>query len=202
MTEINTYVGDVTSKVGATSTRDAYVYVTARNGNSGTFNTTEFATDDVVLYTYSLKTGENKIQSVEKAETASGQLTRYTADTSMVVGDKTYNYSAKKANTANGSALKTDVTLVLDKYGYAIDVKATAAASKYALVVNFSNGVGYWNGTPAAQLVLTDGTVVEEAQLTGTKDEYNAAEFVAGDIVSYTINSKDKYTLTDRKSVV
>ena len=201
VTEINTYVGDVTSKVGATSTRDAYVYVTARNGNSGTFNTTEFATDDVVLYTYSLKTGENKIQSVEKAETASGQLTRYTADTSMVVGDKTYNYSAKKANTANGSALKTDVTLVLDKYGYAIDVKATAAASKYALVVNFSNGVGYWNGTPAAQLVLTDGTVVEEAQLTGTKDEYGPAEFVAGDIVSYTINSKDKYTLTKVASV-
>ena len=203
VTCIDTYVGDVTSKVAATASRDAYVYVTTRKGTSGQFNTSEFAVDDVVLYTYSEKMDGSKalgIQSVEKAETVTGTLTKYTVSKSLVAGDKTYNYSKNIANTANDAALKTDVTVVLDKYGYAIDVKAAAGATKYAVVLNYNKGVGYWNAVPAVQLLLSDGTVVEEAQLTAkdSKKEYLGyvdEEFQTGDIVSYTINSKDKYTL-------
>ena len=54
-------------------------------------------------------------------------------------------------------------------------------------------GTGDWNDTAAAQLLLTDGTIVEKALLT---TDGNSTGISKGDIVLYKINNKDKYTLT------
>ena len=95
--------------------------------------------------------------------------------------------------------------MVLDRYGNAIDITDNGVKN-YAVVLKLKNNAGDYNDTPKADLLLTDGTVVESVNLTNNKASGDAAvysgsaesgqEINANDIVSYTINNKDKYTLT------
>ena len=196
---VNTYVGDITAKAAETEKKDAYVTVASRKGPSGTFETKDFALEDIVLYTYSYKQDAGKnmgIQTVEVAKTATGALTAYTVDTKATVGGETYEYAAQIANQAKEADLKFNVDVVLDNYGYAIDIAPVSTNTQYAVVLKYAPatpgaGTGDWNDTAAAQLLLTDGTIVEKALL--TTDSQAAGP---GDIVSYKINNKDKYTLT------
>ena len=228
--EVNTYVADVVAKYSATSSRDAYIILGQRDSNAvamggtnpyadllnfsshNTYETTDFAVDDIVLFTYSNKTGDVGIQDVFAAETVKGELTNYTTNKQAVVGGNTYKYAEKIAYQADAAFLNKNVeaTVVLDQYGNAIDVTDNGVEN-YAVVLKLKNNAGDYNDTPKADLLLTDGTVVEGVNLTndaGTlaynasvKDDRwvastNEIEIDAGDIVSYTINNRDKYTLT------
>ena len=193
---VNTYVGDITAKAAETEKKDAYVTVASRKGPSGTFETKDFALEDIVLYTYSYKQENGKalgIQSVELADVVTGALTAYTVDTKATVGGETYDYAAQIANQAKEADLKFEVDVVLDNYGNAIDIAPVDTNTQYAVVLKIKDDYDMWNDTAAAQLLLTDGTIVSEALLTAESD--GESDLAVGDIVSYKINNKDKYTL-------
>ena len=227
--EVNTYVADVVAKYSATSSRDAYIILGYRDSNystvpgatdpyaslvnfssHNTYETTDFAVDDIVLFTYSNKTGDVGIQDVFAAETVKGELTNYTTNKQAVVGGNTYKYAEKIAYQADTAFLNKNVeaTVVLDQYGNAIDVTDNGVEN-YAVVLKLKSNAGDYNDTPKADLLLTDGTVVEGVNLTNaanTSDGNHSTVFSgaattgntinANDIVSYTINNRDKYTLT------
>ena len=198
--ELNTYVGDVTSKVSASSVRDAYVTVVARGEKGypgGTFTTENFAVDDVVIYNYSYKAGESGVQNLTAAEEVEGTLTAFTTGKKATVGGTEYLYNVKIANQPNNTnALKKDVTAVLDFYGNAIDLDA-ATSTQYAYVLKTGTGNYGWDdnsGTKvyyALQLLMTDGSVVDAELATGVSSS------LTNHIVSYEVDSDGKYTVKD-----
>ena len=195
ITLVNTYVGDVVSKTAATSVKDAYVTVVARENArttypSGNFTTDDFAVDDVVVYNYSYKTGEAGVKNLAVAETTTGTLTAFTTGDSATVGGTKYDYAVKYAREAGVTSVNTDVTVVLDPYGYAIDIDAADAT--YAVVLKAVNA----GLRPEATLLFTDGTVKDVV----LASPYTYANAMEGDIVTYTIKSNDKYSLTLAKN--
>ena len=200
ISEVQYYVGDVAAKYAATSKKDAYITIAPRiaGGVAGNFTTEDFNVDDIVLYTYSQKPGATGIKSVEVAETVKGALTNYTVGKQAVVGGTTYKYSENIANGASSTLINKniEVEVVLDKYGYAIDITDNGVKN-YAVITKIKAGSGDFNDELKAQLLLTDGTTTETITLTNAA----IADLEAGDIVSYTINSKGKYTLTELSDV-
>ena len=213
--EINTYVGDVTAKTAATTTRDAYVSIATRgNGTSGTFETTGFNVDDVVLYTFSYKMSGSSYEGIQSVESApakiTGVLSEVTVGKKITVDEKSYDYSKKIANTADSTMLKFDVDVILDSYGYVIDVQPTNTNTAFAYVLNIKATAGDFNTTNKAELLFTDGST-EVVVLTNEDDDdgdiLSAGQTTdggttkpnvvkVGDIVKYSVNNNNKYTLT------
>ena len=191
ITKVNTYVGDVVSKVAATSVRDAYVIVAARGEKGylgGNYTTDDFAVDDVVIYNYSYKSGASGVKNVAAAETVDGTLSSFTSGESATVSDKEYDYSYKIANEAANAAVNTTVTVVLDSYGYAIDIEGSDAVYAVVLNVNDTDDIRW-----EADLLFSDG----RHEVVSTFANYHGT-VSAGDIVSYTIRSNNRYAL-DKK---
>ena len=187
-------------------------------GTSGTYETTDFAVDDVVLYTYSYKldgTSYEGIQSVSKApEKITGNLSEVTLGKNATVGSTKYDFSNKIANVADTTMLKYDVDVILDNYGYAIDIQPTNTNTAYAVVLKIAATAGDFNKTAKAELLFTDGTtqVVTLTNKTGTTQVFdkdstrdNRENYITGndngdiiralDIVKYQVNNAGKYTL-------
>ena len=184
-----------------------------RYGPDGTYETTDFAVDDVVLYTYSYKLDGAKyegIQSVTKAAAKiTGNLSEVTLGKNATVGSTKYDFSKKIANVADTTMLKYDVDVILDSYGYAIDIQPTNTNTAYAYVLNVKADAGDFNSTAKAELLFTDGTtqvvslnnnadaVAHKVYTKGTNsdgtDDVNILK--VGDIVKYQVNNADKYTL-------
>ena len=215
--EINTYVGDVSAVSAGTKTQNAYVTIANRgNGTSGTYETTDFAVDDVVLYTYSYKLDGAKyegIQSVTKAAAKiTGNLSEVTLNKNATVGSTKYDFSKKIANVADTTMLKYDVDVILDSYGYAIDIQPTNTNTAYAYVLNVKATAGDFNTTAKAELLFTDGTTqvvslnnkkganqVFDKDSTATSDYSSSTDngdiIRVGDIVKYQVSNNGKYTL-------
>ena len=215
--EINTYVGDVSAVSAGTKTQNAYVTIANRgNGTSGTYETTDFAVDDVVLYTYSYKLDGAKyegIQSVTKAAAKiTGNLSEVTLGKNATVGSTKYDFSKKIANAADTTMLKYDVDVILDSYGYAIDIQPTNTNTAYAYVLNVKANAGDFNSTAKAELLFTDGTTqvvsltnekgatqVFDKDSTATSDYSSSTDhgdiIRVGDIVKYQVSNNGKYTL-------
>ncbi|MCI8594697.1 MAG: S-layer homology domain-containing protein [Oscillospiraceae bacterium] len=190
---VNTYVAKVNAPVAAKNGNEAYITLTKLSGSataSDRFETTAFAKDDVVLYTYIASKG---IQSVEKAPSVVGVFNSYTAEKSMVVGGKTYSYSAQVATKAEayGGALKDEVTVYTDNYGYAIHMETYKASGEtvYAYVEDTGKGGELFNTADYAKLVLADGTV----KAVQTKEDY---ESLKGKLVTYSSDADGVHTLT------
>ena len=196
ITQVHYYVGDVVGKTAATSNRDAYVTIVGRGLNadtlrSGNFTTEDFAIDDVVVYNYSQAVSnpqKNAVQNVIAPDTAAGTLTSFTTGDSATVGGTKYDYSCTVANEAATAAVNTDVTVVLDPFGYAIDVDGKNEEN-YAVVLDV-NDVG--DLRKEADLLFADGS----HDIVATSQDYGS--LIAGDIVSYTIKSGEKYQLTKK----
>ena len=194
--EINTYGGEVTSARAKTASKDANVTVTPLNaGKGGNYETEDFKVDDIVAYNYSTKTGDAGVKNVAAAEKVTGELTGYTAGKSVVVGGTTYkfNKAASIDTSALAGAIDNDVTLALDKYGYVLNVNTDATSTNYAVVLKYQDKGAFDDAK--AELLFTDGTT-EIVELTAAAKKTNGSSDVTeGDIVSYTINNKGKYTL-------
>ena len=204
ITQMHYYVGDVVGKTAATTNRDAYVTIVGRGLNadtlrSGNFTTEDFAIDDVVVYNYSqavANPSKDAVQNVVVPETATGTLTSFTTGDSATVGGTKYDYSCTIANEAATSGVNTDVTVVLDPHGYAIDIDGKTDEN-YAAVLGVSDELDLrWE----ANLLLADGTYGIKTT-TANYGNPGDAQVTVGDIVSYTIKSGEKYQLTKRADV-
>ena len=197
ITIVHVYGGEVSSVRAATSTKDANITVTPQNaGRGGNYETDEFAVDDVVLYTYSNKSGDVGVQSVVTAEQVTGELTGYTGGESVTVGGKTYEFNAAASitNDTLSGAVKNEVTLTLDAYGYVVDVDTEATSTNYAVVLRYQDKDNF--NDAKAELLFTDGTTKIVNLKDNVKNLANNAKVVNNSIVSYTINNKDQYALT------
>ena len=68
ITMVNTYLGKITASYAASSTKDAYVNFEAKTGSGSTYETdADYAVDSYVLYTYSSKSGDVGVQSMQAA---------------------------------------------------------------------------------------------------------------------------------------
>ena len=192
---VNTYAGEVTSARAKTASKDANVTVTPMNAaRGGVYETEDFKVDDAVTYNYSNKAGDTGVKNVAKAEQVTGTLTGYSSS-SVVVGGTTYKFNKAASISSLSGAVDKEVTLTLDKYGFVLDVDASATSTNYAVVLKYSAGAGDFNDTPKVKLLFTDGTT-EIVELTAAAKKTNGTTDVSeGDIVSYTINNKGKYTL-------
>ena len=220
---IETYVGKVAAAYKATSTKDAYVTVSATRadgftGVGGSFDTESFSKDDIVAYTYSNKAGDRGIQTMYLADKVSGTLSAYTTDGSVTVGGT--KYDADKVSATNIKEFSqtvdkgSDVVLYLDANGYALYLDADTS-SQYAVVLAYA---GPSRLEPArVKLLFTDGTTKKvdlDVVKTGTLSsgvvtwaaptsfswsENDSATTSATlnkyDIVAYSVNSDNEYEL-------
>ncbi len=205
----NTYVAKVNAAYAETSTRDAYVTLNVADnftGPGGTFETDEFAKDDIVAYTYSYKSGETGVQSMKLTEKVAGTMSTYTTSGSVTVDGTKYDANTASATKIAGYIPTVDksqeVAVYLDEYGYALYVDADTDV-QYAVILNYNATAGDWNDTAKAKLLFTDGTVkTVEVKMNSVVegsalfDGFSSNKISAGDIVAYTVDSDEVYTLT------
>ena len=173
---------------------------------SDTFDTTDFAEDDIVVYTYA----EGEIQSVYAAEKLEGEVTRVRSNTTdgktgngdnFVVDGTTYKYNAtvSGAERLTSDAVSNDVVAYLDANGYVVYIDESAVSYDYAYVLTMgTDGDKFDNSdndskseTVYARLVLTDGTIVK-VETDAKKSEIDG---LRNQLVAYSVDKNDVYTL-------
>ena len=208
---INTYVGKITASYKASTTKDAYVTFTPKNsGDPGSSYETDdsYSKDDIVLYTYSYKSGDAGVKSMALAEKVTGKMNGFTAEKNVTVDGTTYKKSAKGTPITTGmnTSVGKDVSVYLDQYGYAAFVDADDTL-QYAVILAYE--VGSRLDSPRAKLLFTDGTTKKVDVKALKKNDgttvtpVNLADYASAnsdlnkyDVVSYTVNSDEEYTLT------
>ena len=208
---INTYVGKITASYKASTTKDAYVTFTAKTGAGSSYETDDsYSKDDIVLYTYSSKAGDAGVKSMALAEKVTGKMNGFTAEKNVTVDGTTYKKSANGTSITPGmnTSVGKDVSVYLDQYGYAAFVDADDTL-QYAVILAYEKGSRL--DSPRAKLLFTDGTT-KKVDVKALKKDNSTASSSAGsilpgyasanselnkyDVVSYTVNSDEEYTLT------
>ena len=219
ITQVVTYVGQISKTVKATSKKDAYVVIDTISSEqndcavpmnldgdyvngSQEFETDEkFEDDTYVLYTYSFKAEEVKsVAAAEKVEGYVSKTINKVNDTDknngMTLAGTEYKMSLATTGEKLGNvSVKQDYTAYLDQYGYIIYVEEIEEIGNYALLLNAANK-GSFVGKKA-ELVFTDGTskVVEtEKDYTSIMREGNDNKLLPV-IVTYKVDKDGVYTL-------
>ena len=208
---INTYVGKITASYKASTTKDAYVTFTAKTGAGSSYETDDsYSKDDIVLYTYSSKAGDAGVKSMALAEKVTGKMNGFTAEKNVTVDGTTYKKSANGTPITTGmnTSVGKDVSVYLDQYGYAAFVDADDTL-QYAVILAYEKGSRL--DSPRAKLLFTDGTTkkvdvkaLKKADGTASSSADSSlpgyasanSELNKYDVVSYTVNSDEEYTLT------
>jgi hypothetical protein len=231
---ISVYGGKITDVKDATSKKDAYVVVDGgttapallSTGSNDEYETTDFAEDDVVAYTFSEQAGEIGIKDMYKMESVEGTLTKRVATKSVQLADTTYTYAkeytfdtglgatttAAEGNLSN----KSSYVVYKDDQGYALWIEESKfGVDAYAYIEAITNS-GDGLGADRARLVLSDGTKktveldkdyktqfsIETATdgtpvVTGTGPTGTNTNIKEAYIVRYTENSDGTYKLTN-----
>ena len=206
---INTYVGKITASYKASTTKDAYVTFTAKTGAGSSYETDDsYSKDDIVLYTYSGKAGDAGVKSMALAEKVTGKMNGFTAEKNVTVDGTTYKKSANGTSITPGmnTSVGKDVTVYLDQYGYAAFVDADDTL-QYAVILAYEKGSRLESAR--AKLLFTDGTTKKVDVKALKKNDgttvtpVNLGDYASAnsdlnqyDVVSYTVNSDEEYTLT------
>ena len=206
---INTYVGKITASYKASTTKDAYVTFTAKTGAGSSYETDDsYSKDDIVLYTYSSKAGDAGVKSMALAEKVTGKMNGFTAEKNVTVDGTTYKKSANGTPITPGmnTSVGKDVSVYLDQYGYAAFVDADDTL-QYAVILAYEKGSRLESAR--AKLLFTDGTTKKVDVKALKKNDgttvtpVNLADYASAnsdlnqyDVVSYTVNSDEEYTLT------
>ena len=144
----------------------------------------DVAKDDYVVYTPAQYTATNKA-SVEKVATVLNSTVSRVSGSDVTIDGKTYTNYKKNAEYTAGS--KVSDAVIVNDYIFLVDSTGAVNADDYALVVGYSNGSNSVNGKQA-KLLFSDG----KKQVVDIK-EMNEAD--VGDLVTYTKNSSNEYTL-------
>ena len=211
ITQVKTYIGEISKSVEATDKRDAYVEVITTVDSNGQkpagasgsekFETAEKFDDEAkVLYTFS--ESEDEIQSVVLAEEATGTVSKVVNKTndqdnsSVTVNDTEYKASATMASSLlSAISVDLDYTVYLDTYGYVISV-SEEDYSDYALVLEIEGSKDGGFTSDRAKLVLTDGSV---KTVNLSKDYKNDKSIGQYDIVTYKVDADNEYVLKEVK---
>ncbi|MBM6680793.1 hypothetical protein H6B31_09200 [Pseudoflavonifractor capillosus] len=176
---------------------------------SDTYDATGFEEDQIVIYTYSEDT--NEIQDVYAAELLEGEVTRVRSETEdgvagngdqFIVDGTTYKYNMTVSGSERlkAEAVSNDVVAYLDANGYVAYIDESAITYDYAYVLSMGNDDdrygtdGTKGSTYYARLILTDGTMVK-VETDATSKE---APGLKNQLVSYSVDKNDVYTLTPR----
>ena len=195
LVEIRTYVAEVAT----VDEDDDEPYITLADLGNGPadnerYETSAFDEEDIVLYTFA----DEEIQSVVLAEQVSGTVDRVNSTkNTFEVDGTTYKQSAEYASSANDitvSNVGEDAVFYVDAYGYVVYVDEATGSEDYAYVIDLGQEGTFSRKTYMAQLLLTDGTVIEVETDKDYRTEKNGK--LNGHIVSYT-EDDDEYTLED-----
>ena len=206
---INTYAGTIQSWKAAKGSADEYVTITPADGSTvptnfgnGKYETEIFSDSDaddetVVYYTFSQKSGEQKIQSAFAAESVKGVVTATKAEDGFTMGGTSYKYNATYTDQVAYDADQEDeVEVYLDANGYVVYTDSVDSDDQFALVLDISHE-GNWGGSSKSYYAKVVFPGTSEIKVVTLKNEaaYNKLDGVDGDtfaVASYTV-SKDKY---------
>ena len=192
---INTYVDTV---VDCDKNDDGKYDIKLSDTNKKFESDVAYENDDVIIYTATKDEDDNlnEIKTMALAQKVEGEVTYVKAGDSFKVAGTTYKYNkaVADADKLTSSAVDGDTKVYLDSYGYVIKIDEASENTNYAVVMATTKGS--WTGTDVdeqAKLFFADGTVkaVDVKSLTG---------IAAGDLVTYTVNSKSEYDLTKKDS--
>ena len=145
----------------------------------------DVAKDDYVVYIPARYTATNKA-SVEKVATVLNNTVSRVSGSDVTIDGKTYtNYNTTAEYTAGS---KVSDAVIVNDYIFLVDSTGAVNADDYALVVGYSDGTNSVNGKQA-KLLFSDG----KKEVVDIKAMNGAAK---GDLVTYTKNSSNEYTLT------
>ena len=143
------------------------------------------AKDDYVIYTPAKYTATNTA-SIEKVSTVlSNTVSRVSSSDITIDGTVYTNYNTAASYSAGSKV--TDAVIV-NGYIFLVDSTGAVDADDYAVVISATDGESTVNGKQA-KLLFSDGTKV----VVDTKSDYTALK---GQLVTYTKNSSNEYTLT------
>ncbi len=152
---INTFVAEVNKVVGETNSKEAYITLSALSGDARAndeFETEAFEVDEVVLYTYA----NDEIQSVKKAESVEGAVTKIVDGKSINLGDTTYKFSENK-KVEGDLSIDSEYTVYLDEYGYAIYVEESEYTIQDYAYLKALQGSSTAFGSDKAALLTYEG---------------------------------------------
>ena len=193
--QINTYVDTV---VDCDKNDDGKYDIKLSDANKKFESDVAYENDDVVIYTATKKANGDvdEIKSMAMAQKVEGEVTYVKAGDSFKVAGTTYKYNKAVADgdKLTSSAVDGDTKVYLDSYGYVIKIDEASENTNYAVVMATTKGS--WTGTDVdeqAKLFFADGTVK-------AVDVKSLNDIKAGDLVTYTVNSKSEYDLTKVQS--
>ena len=161
-------------------------------------NVSSFREDDYILVTFSHETGA--IESVEAAETVTGEVSEYTEGKNVIIdGEKyTYNHLVGEAEKNKEFTIGENAEVVLDGHGYILYVKEAVSTGSYVYIADTADTTGLKKNVVAAAY-FTDGTY-EEISLRKVDGE-TAHEDLMSASGWYTYSrSGDKLVLTSVKT--
>ncbi len=199
---ITWHAGKVASVQRATVSTERTVTIANAAGTQSVYQTDDYATGDVVAYTYSEKRENGAalgVQDVRELGSIQGKLARAIPTQSMTVGSITYSFlnTARFPGGSDGSLVIGDEYLVylltLNGERFAAwveEVEAVEAkADGYALLRAFNAGNRFNNVHAQARLLFEDGQ-----ERTVTLDRVDVDGLAEDILVSYTVKSNE-YTL-------
>ena len=144
----------------------------------------DVAKDDYVVYTPAKYTATNKA-TIEKVSTVLNNTVSRVSGSDITIDGKTYTNYNKAATYTAGS--KVSDAVIVNDYIFLVDSTGSVNADDYALVVDYSDGTNSVNGEQA-KLLFSDG----KKEVVDIKAMNSATK---GDLVTYTKNSSNEYTL-------
>lgn len=192
---INTYVDTV---VDCDKNDDGKYDIKLSDTNKKFESDVAYENDDVIIYTATKDEDGNlnEIKTMALAQKVEGEVTYVKDGDSFKVAGTTYKYNKAVAdvNKLDTNAVDGDTKVYLDSYGYVIKIGEASENTNYAVVMATTKGS--WTGTDVdeqAKLFFADGTVK-------AVDVKSLGDIKAGDLVTYTVNSKSEYDLTKKDS--
>lgn len=230
---INTYLGiaaeDYDEDSGSIDVDFFYNYTVDEpvSGTEVTLEDEDFDIDGYIEGDYILLTfDDGEVASAEPASVVSGEVTGYTEGSSVVVGGTRYYYARNidEVVTVSGRELgefetggfdiNSDITLILDNYGYVLGTTDVSSSSNYLYLLEAARSGNLSSSGYVGAVFFSDGTY-DEIDLRGsTYNEYNSEVEVSYDDetdndvydhagwYSYTVNSSGRYTLTKAEDSV
>ena len=144
------------------------------------------AKDDFVIYTPAVYTATNDTTIVKADTVLEGSVSRVSGTDVTIDGTMYTNYTNK--SDLFGAGAKVKDTVVVNGYIFLADSTGAVDVDDYAVIIAMADGSNSVNGAQA-KLLMSDGSkkVVDLKDAGGNK---------MGDLVTFSKNSSDEYTLT------